>query len=58
MKNNERKLGATIAFCFWLLVTDFVVENTMPVLAVSIISSLGTIGAIYLPKIVMRYGKE
>lgn len=56
--NNEKKLGATIAFCFWLIVTDIVVENPMPALAVSLASSLGTLAAIYLPSIVMRYGKE
>lgn len=56
--NNGKKLGATIAFCFWLIVTDIVVENPMPALAVSLASSLGTLAAIYLPSIVMRYGKE
>lgn len=58
MNKNEKLLGRAIAFCFWLLIIDFTVENPMPVLAATLISSAGTIIAIYLPSIIFKYGKE
>lgn len=51
-------MACAISVGAWLLVLDITIENAMPAWAAMISGSIMTVCCIYLPSIIMRYGKE
>lgn len=58
MNKNEKWMACAISVGAWLLVLDITIENAMPAWAAMISGSIMTVCCIYLPSIIMRYGKE